>query len=363
MGRIRSFVEADIPRVAVIHRTVFGTEGRVGGAGLDAYHAYFMRVFLANPSRDPALPSLVYEEADGTIAGFLGVVARRMTLNGRPYQAAISSQFAVAPRPHASLVALRLAKAFLEGPQDLSISDEANDTSRKIWEGLGGATSLLHSLYWTRPLRPARLAVSMVRARPGLAPLALAAIPLTVVIDALATRIRHSQLYQAAPDVSAADDLNERTILACLPRCTRAGSLRVDYDEGTLAWLLDSARRRARGGSLRATVVRKDERVIGWYLYHLDRDRIACVLHIASETARIREVLDHLFYQASQQGAIAAAGRVDPRYLQALTDRYCLLHRRGPWVLLKSRHPELLRSFETGDAYFSRLDGEWCLGF
>ena len=51
------------------------------------------------------------------------------------------------------------------------------------------------------------------------------------------------------------------------------------------------------------------------------------------------------------------------RDVQALTDRYCLLHRRGPWVLVNARHPELLRPFETGEASFTRFDGEWCLGF
>lgn len=361
--QIRTFVEADIPRVASLHRTVFKTDNRPGGAGLDAYHAYFTRVFLENPARDRELPSLVYEEADGTISGFLGVVPRRMTINGRRFRAAISSQFVVAPASHAGLVALRLAKAFFEGPQDLSISDEATDTSRKIWEGLGGTTALLHSLYWTRPLKPARFAVSILRERPRLAPLALAAAPLASVIDLLATWIPHSPLYQPVPDGVATGDLTERTVLACLPRCTRAGALRVDYDEPTLSWLVQSAKQRKGTGVLRASVVRKDERVIGWYLYHLGRSRIADVVQIQSEPARTREVLDQLFYQASREGAIAAAGRIDPRHIQALTDRYCVLHRRGPWLLVHARDAELLRSFECGDATFSRLDGEWCLGF
>jgi hypothetical protein len=286
-----------------------------------------------------------------------------MTMNGRRFKAAISSQFVVAPNTHGGLVALRLAKAFLDGPQDLSLSDEANDTSRKIWEGLGGATALLHSLYWTRPLRPARLALSIVRRRPRLAPLAIAAAPLAFVVDALTTRLARRHVYALSPDVTAADELTTRTVLACLPRWTRAESLRVDYDEPTLGWLLDLARRRKRSGSLRATVIRKSNRVIGWYLYHLDRDRIANVLHLMAEPARIREVLEQLFQQAEAQGAIAVTGRVEPRDLQALTDRYCVLHRHGPWVLLNTKHPDLLRSFQTGEASFSRFDGEWCLGF
>jgi hypothetical protein len=363
MGHIRAFVEGDIPRAARLHRTVFRTADRADAVGLDSYHAYFTRVFLDNPSRDSALPSLVYEDDDERIVGFLGVVPRRMTMNGRRYQAAISSQFVVDPATHVGLVAVRLARAFLEGPQDLSISDEANDIARKIWEGLGGTTALLRSLHWTRPLRPAQLAVATLRGRRRLAPLAMAAGPMAALLDAMATRIPHSHFHQSRPEASSAETLTEEAVLSYMPEPARAGSLHVEYDERTLHWLLEQARKRRVGGSLYAAVVRKAQKMIGWYLYHLDRDRIASVLQIAAEPPAIRDVLDHLFYESSEHGAIAATGRMEPRYLQPLSDHYCLFHRRGPWVLLNTRQSDLLRSFETGDACFSRFDGEWCLGY
>src|SRR5207249_10440499 len=105
------------------------------------------------------------EEGGGRIVGFVGVGRRGLSMNGHRLLAAISSRFVVDPAGRAGVVAVRLAKAFLDGPQDLSISDEATDVSRRIWEGLGGTTSLLHSLHWTRPLRPARLALSLLRNR------------------------------------------------------------------------------------------------------------------------------------------------------------------------------------------------------
>jgi hypothetical protein len=52
-----------------------------------------------------------------------------------------------------------------------------------------------------------------------------------------------------------------------------------------------------------------------------------------------------------------------PRFLRALADKDCLFHRRGPWVLLKARERELLQPLDSGDAFFSRFDGEWCLGY
>lgn len=361
MGAIRAFTASDISGVAALHREVFKTS--VDGAdAAEGYRAYFTRVFLDNPSCDPALPSLVYTDRDGRVIGFLGVVPRHMTIHGRRIVAAISSQFIVAPSPQTGLVALQLASAFLNGPQDLSISDEANDTSRRIWEGLGGATALWHSLYWTRPLRPARLAASLVWNRPGFGLLARMAAPFVSLADTFAAGLIN-RVPHAGPDGEAAEALNSRTMLAAMPRCAPSTPLRVDYDERTLAWLLTLAARRKRTGALRASVVRDHDRVVGWYLYHLDTDRTATVLQVAAEQDRTGDVLDRLFAHAFADGAIAASGRVDARDVHALTDRHCVLHRRGPWVLVKARHRELLRPFETGEASFTRFDGEWCLGF
>jgi len=361
MAAIRAFTASDIPGAAALHREVFKT-GADGAAALDGYRAYFTRVFLENPSSDPSLPSLVHEDRDGRIVGFLGVVPRRMTIDGRRVLAAVSSQFVVAPSVHAGLVALRLASAFLEGPQDLSISDEANDTSRRIWEGLGGSTALWHSLYWTRPLRPARFAVSLVRDRRGLAPFARVAAPFAPLADALAARAA-ARGRSGDDDDDVPETLTSKTMVAALPRCAPAVSLRVDYDERTLAWLLTLAARRKRTGALRAAAVRGRDRVVGWYLYHLDADRTATVLQVAAEPDRSGYVLDRLFARAFSDGAIAVSGRVDARDVPSLTDRHCVLHRRGPWVLVHARHPDLLRPFATGEASFTRFDGEWCLGF
>ena len=151
-ARVRPFVEADIAQVAEVHRAAFRRGNDTGAA---EYTEYFTRVFL--DTADRGISSLVFQDHDGRIVGFVGIVPRRIAIAGRHYHAAISSQFIVDPSTHVALVALRLAKAYLDGPQDLSIADEANDVSRKIWEGLGGTTALLLSMYWTRALRPAQL--------------------------------------------------------------------------------------------------------------------------------------------------------------------------------------------------------------
>jgi hypothetical protein len=358
---IRPFVEDDIPHVARLHHRVLRPADGNAGARLEAHDAYFARVFFGDPSHDDALSSLVYEDRDGRIVGFLGVIPRRMSFQGRPVRAAISSQFVVDPVSHVGLVAVALAKAFLAGPQDLSITDEADDLARRTWEGLGGTTALLHSMHWTRPLRPARLALSFLRKRRRLTPLALLASPVARIVDALVPRLSSRALHHSVPR-HAAEELSEATVLAHLPEFAGLRSLRPEYDARTLAWMLDLAQRRKPGGRLRMIAVKDGSQLMGWYLYHLAGDGIAEALQIAATPATLDAVLDHLFHHAWRAGAIAVNGRLEPRFVQSLSEKLCLFHRRGPWMLVKARDPELVRSFETGDAFFSRVDGEWSLG-
>jgi len=43
--------------------------------------------------------------------------------------------------------------------------------------------------------------------------------------------------------------------------------------------------------------------------------------------------------------------------------KYCLFHRRGYWTLIHSKKPDLLEAIHRGDAFLTRLEGEWCLRF
>jgi len=356
-GCIRRFVEEDIPQVARLHRTAFRL---ANPPALAAYRDYFRSVFIENPAGNGPLPSLVYDEGRGRIVGFVGLVPRRLVVGDQSYQAVVSSQFIVDPARRAGMVTVSLAKACLEGAQDLSISDEATDAARRIWEALGGATALFLSMYWTRPLRPAQLAMSCLRQRRTLAGVAAAASPLARAADALAARFPGSHFRQCKPAASDSD-LDAQTILRHAPEFCHRNVLRAKYDKCTLQWLLDRAGRRGAGGRLLKAVVRKDREVLGWYVCHLDDEGLADVAELAATPSSIHDVLDLLFYRAWQQGAIAVTGRLDPRFVQALSDKYCFFHRRGPWVLINAKRPELVQRFQTGHTCFSRLDGEWSL--
>ncbi|HEV3215231.1 MAG TPA: hypothetical protein VGZ27_05885 [Vicinamibacterales bacterium] len=355
MIRIRPFVLADVSNVAALHASVFAA---ISHLNMETRRRYLQRVFLENPWYDHTLPSLVGEGENGRIVAFLGVLPRRMSWNGRPVTVAISSQFMVAP-DHRGVPGFLLLKAFLAGHQDLSITDGATHESVKIWKAAGGTDSPLHSIHWTRPLRPLQYGLSFVSAR---ASLLRAAGPFCAVVDAIATRMSRSpfRLTTSASGEALTVDL----ILDYADQFVPRAALRPEYDRASLKWLLEMAGQKASAGNLRQVLVRNaDNEVIGWYLYYLTRRGSSEVLQIAGRPDSLGEVLEHLFYHAWREGALAVSGRLDPTFLDALRAKHCLFHGRGSPVLVHSRRRELVDAVRCGDAFLTRLEGEWWMAF
>ena len=363
MDQVRPFVEDDIPQVADLHSRVFRTSAHPSEQLQAQYTRYFKQIFLNNPWYDKDLPSLVYETAQGTITGFLGVVPRWLSIKGRPIQAAVSSQFIVEPGPRSPVAAVQLAKAFLAGPQDLSLADEASTAIRSLWERAGGSTALLYSLSWGRFLRPSQVVLSRLSKQRPLKPFALALRPLARLVDGMAVQMPGSPFRQVAPLLSGGD-LSPETLLACLPEFTRDRAVRPVYDNHSLKWLFDVLAQRSEHGLFQKVALRDTAgKIVGWYLYYLKRGGIGEVMQVGAKKSSVKEVLDHLFYHAWRHGAVALTGRLDPQFIQELADRSCVFHHRGQWVLVHSNNPELLQAIHCGDAFLTRLEGEWCMRF
>jgi hypothetical protein len=356
---VRRFVEDDIEQVADLHRRVFGTAEVLSADLMASYRRFFSEVFFAPAPHADGVHSLVYEDGQGSIIGFQGVQPRRMLFEGRPIVMAVLSHFAV-DAARRGVTGVRLLKQCLDGPQDLTFIDESNDNSRKIWEWSGGRTALLYSMHWLRPLRPSQalLTLLMQHRSPGLA---RASAPFARIVDALFATLGPVRIPQPS---GSRHELDESVLAGSLSEFAGGRALRPDYSDGSLSWILQRASTRIAGGPLRKILV-EDEKgeVAGWYIYYANSGGIAQVLQIAARNETISQVLDHLIEDASQSGAIALAGRLDPPFAQALSEKYCLLYRRGHWTLIHSRRPELLHAIERGDAFLSRLEGEWCLHF
>lgn len=360
-GHVRPFHQDDLSQVADLHERVFG-----GGAGSasPALKAYLEEIFCRSPWHDQALPSLVYEDDRGRIAGCLGVLPRPMWMNGCRVRAAISHSFMVDPASRSTLAALQLVKTYFTGPQDIALAD-ANHLSERMWGLAGGTTPLLYRIRWTRALRPARYALSWLKKR-GVARLAVGGLrPVCRAADAVVTSLPSSPFSQT-PSSLVGEELDSHTLAECLGEFSRSRSLRPEYDARSAAWLLGMLGRKVHLGTPRKVLVRDAAgRVAGWYLYYLKRGEIAEVVQVGGRDDSIGDVLHHLFYDAWRGGAVAVAGQVDPVYMQALSDAYCVfrLDRNSGGVRLHSRHPEVLQTILRGDAFLTRLESEWWIPF
>src|SRR4051812_5223476 len=178
MAEIHPLGERDIPEVVDLFARVHPREG---WASQGACAAYFRELFFGNPWVDAALPYRVARDG-GRIVGFVGVVPRPMLHRGRPLRAAVLTQLMIDPgdKRH-RLAAAQLLRAALAGPQDLTLSDGANEASRRMWEACGGSALTLYGLQWRRLLRPARCALGML---PGVAGRAAAVMAAPMAIAA-----------------------------------------------------------------------------------------------------------------------------------------------------------------------------------
>ena len=153
-------------------------------------------------------------------------------------------------------------------------------------------------------------------------------------------------------------------MLAHLPDVADGSALQPEYDARSLAWLLEQTARKARHGTLRArAVLESGRRLIGWYLYYLNAGGVSEVVQIAACNGSFDRVLQRLLADAWRQGAVAVRGRLDPRHVQELSDRHCWFRREGTWTLVHSRNADLAAAIHQGNAFLSRLEGEWWLRF
>jgi hypothetical protein len=361
-GTVRHFGQGDIEQVADLSWRMLNQET---GPAPSRLRYYFEELYFHNPWREDSLPSLVCEDAKGKLVGFLGVIPRRMMLGERVVRVACGSTLVVEPAKRSTLAGLCLMQAFLAGNQDLSLGDSANDIARRVWTGLGGSTGLLHSLSWSHPLRPAAYGLRMVsRLKANKPPklLVMAAKPICKLADYAAARIPGP--FKNSDCGLLAEELEPLTLLDCLSTFSDGQPLRGQYDLASLVWLLGFMGTARGHGDLRKRLLRDAEgSVIGWYVYFVKRGGIAEVAQIGARRKAMGQVLDHLFWDAWKHGALAVHGQLDPTHAEDLREKCCFFYRRGSWLLVHSRDRELQQYILSGNAFLSRLDGEWCMGF
>ena len=361
MSGVREFRREDIPDVAKLWLRVFRSHN---GAAPTALSDYFEDIFFDSPWQDQKLPSLVYEDdASGPVA-FLGVMPRKMMFRNQPVTVAVATQLAEDERARSAYAAVKLVKSYFSGPQDLAYSDGANESSERLWRASGGDVALLYSLNWTRVLRPAQYARVLLERRKSWVPFARLLPPASLAFDSLVLRSRLSAYWKPeSMQTAATEEPSDETLLSCVRQFSADCSLRPEYDLPAYRWLLARAAEKRMYGKLRKRLVRESSGdIAGWYLYYVEPGRVSEVLQFGGRPKSISKVLSDLVADAWSQGAVAVSGEMEPRYIKELGKERCHFVWTGG-VLAQSRNPAILQAVQLGDAFLSRLEGEWWARF
>ena len=359
---VRAFRVEDLPGIVHLLGKIFP---RSPEATLDIKEDIISELLLNNPWHDERLPSLVYESGEGKITGFLGVAPRPMRINDRPVTATISYNLMVDPESRSSLAGISLVKAYLSGPQDLSFADSATDTSRKLWESLGGITVPLYSLYWKHPLRPVGFAIHHLQKRSRFGLLLRASEPAGRFTDWMVDRF-----WKAGRDAGEfngnywSQETEAEELTALIGRFSEKASLAPVYTTETLSWLLNLAARTKRFGELKKEVIYgKNNKLAGWFIYYKNPGGVSEVLQIKSVPGKEKQVLMFLLQKAREQGAVGVAGRLEPDWFTVFPDAAFGFYMPGRvWMLAHSANRDILRAFKGGDAFITRIEGDmWLL--
>lgn len=348
---VRPLEKEDIPAVAQLYERIFAGQS---GEPSDKLKSYLQEVFLTNPWYEETLPSLVCER-HAKVVGFLGIVPRRMLMNGRPIRVAVSSKLMVSPQDRSGKIAFQLMKGLLAGSQELTISDLSTDGSHKLWQAFGGVVSLLHSIRWTRFLSPTLFAIS--RLTKNRIPSLITVLRPLAFCDVFAKRFAPFEPKLECP--AEEEELTPQKLAESLEKLASDRVLRPEYTATSVAWLFDQTTKRVKHCTLQKVLVRtRDGRLAGWYIYQLCSGYIADVLQMYARQGSAALVFDRLSQHAWQRGAIALTGRIEPTFVKTLQCYRISLGLPGYWFVAHSAKPEILEAIHSGKAFLSRLEGE-----
>lgn len=355
--QIRAFASDDIAAVIRLYNKVYRTttlEPR------GAFNEYWENVFLGCPFFDSRTPSLVCENADGQIIGFLGLMHRKCILQERSFDAVVPTNFMVDRELASPTVALKLQRACYAGAQHMTITDGYNDLSSAIAKKMGGKVVPINSLIWIKYISPIKFTLFQTVLREVFP-------QVTAVISSFFDRVVDA--VKREPNLPRKPNLEEQQLTVedvvensnwIFPR----DFIRPQYDRKYTEWIFHLAGQRRRYGELQKRKVLDEKgNIAGWYIYYPNPGGIAYVLQLAAPERTRGKVMDALFWSCSHAGSLAVSGQVQPSWLRIFGEHRCYLE-PGPYqTICHSHNGEILDRILTGRSSLSRLDMEFPVRF
>lgn len=358
MSDIRPLDLQDVPHVASMFMRVLRKESAPPSSGLVDY---LSRIFLEPPGHDPEIVSQVHVRDDGSVSGFIGVIPLALTLEDRPLRAAIASTYMVEDHENDPFAGARLLRRFLAGPQDISLTETANDISTTMWRKMRGTVLSDYSLEWLRVIRPAAF---MIEAAARATRIARLASPLARPFDAL---IRRSPDEAAWSHLSPAvhgnrllpgADIDDDEAAWLLRHFSSDFPMRPAWKEEDLAAMVAHSHSKPNYGSMvRRKVSSRSGSPVGMFLYYGDKARIGRTIQILAAPGHEGAVIDAMLADADQRGLAALRGRTQPALLNAMLGRrFSFVHSASS--IVHARDASLVTPFRSGQAFFNGFAGE-----
>lgn len=324
-------------------------------------HDYAASVYFENPWARDDMPSLVTVDANGRLEGFVGVVPRRMKLGEEVIDAVVPGNFVVRASPDGTVnafAALAMLKRLFSGPQTITVTDTANEASRRLWEAAGAINPGLQSLEWFRPIKPATALLQIMETARG-TPLPLSRVIYagTRSVDLLAAPVL-ARMARNKDVPFSLEPFDEAFVLQILNGRERRPAVVGCYEPECLDWLLSMVASKAAGRTLRQSVVVDGQGArAGAYIYVLSPGGIAQVLLHAAKEGRFDLVLQAIIADAAKLGASLVTGAVQPRQLPAYKGQRSFMM-CNQFTLVHSRRQDVLDTFYRGRSRLTALDGE-----
>ncbi|MGE7370700.1 hypothetical protein ACQKKX_16795 [Neorhizobium sp. NPDC001467] len=349
---IRDLERDDIDGVARLFQKTFRGRAKASASLNDSLEQSFLR----HPWDEPGLRSKVAIDGNGHPCGFIGIVPARLELEGRNVLAAFAGSMMVDDPKANPLVGARLLRAFLAGPQDISLTETANATALNMWQKLGHPLDPAYSLNWLKVLRPVSTGVQLAeRTVPALQ----LARPLGRIADRAVGWVRRpAPLDQPQGRRPMFHDVTRDDFARALLVLKDAYPLRPRWDAGSLDWFVRQAEQKRSFGYPEWRVADgPDGRPIAAYAYFASAGGIGWVLQAVSLSTQREGLVDDLFAHAHAYGCAALRGAAHPWLVPALMQRRALFVGRAFYVA-HARDKTLLEPVKAGQALISGLAGE-----
>ncbi len=353
-GGVRDLEQEDLPSVAGLFQKTFRSSEPIRPTMI----SYLRQIFFEHPWCDEDIRSKVFVGAGGDVEGFVGVFPSRLQLDGRPVRAAFAGSMMVDRHEENPLAGARLLRAFLSGPQDISLTETANALALGMWQKLALPLDIAYSLNWLRVFRPAGAAIQVAERK--LKAMRLLR-PVGSLADGIADRTGLGG-FRAPPLVGTGRvnfwDASREEFSEAVLKLGEAFPLRPQWDDASLRWFMDHAQtKRQFGAPVWRIAESRSGQLVGCYAYYGRPGGIGWLLQALCAPSAAGELVDDLFAHADASGCVAIRGAGHPWLTPELISRKTLFYGRAFFVA-HAKDKSLLEPIKAGQGLISGLAGE-----